>query len=292
MSGRILRLAARGVADLALHPWAQFFTLTAVAMVSLLAGAFLLILSNVDRELARSGGQLQAQVYWKPGANMTAVRGQWEEIPKFPGVRGLTPFTPDQALSALSNAFGEGVDLAGLRGQNPLPATAEIQLATPAEAKETEFVRGMVARLMSLPGVDKVRLNPLQTETVRTWIAVTRRTLWPAIAFLGLVVGLVVGNTVRLSLLDRLDEVEILTLVGARPWYVRLPLLAGGAAQGLCGAGLGLVLLKMAQSGVAEALNFPPLFIRIEFLPWDQAVGLVLAVALVGAAGSYVAVRD
>ncbi len=290
--GLFLRLAARGLRDLTLHPWAQAFTLIAVAMVSLLAGAFLLVLANVDRELARAGGQIQAQIYWRPGANMTQVRGQWEDIRGMEGVRGLQSFTPDQALSALSNALGEGVDFAWLRTQNPLPPTAEIQLATPPEARETDYVKAMVSRLLALPGVDKVRLNPLQTETVRTWIAVSRRVLWPAIGFLALVVGLVVGNTIKLSLLDRRDEVEILHLVGARPWYIRLPLLVGGFAQGLCGASLALVLLKMAQTGVREILNFPPLFIQIGFLPLAQALGLILAVGLVGAVGSYVAVRD
>lgn len=291
MIGQVLRLTGRGLADLARHPVAQFFTLAAVAMVSALAGALLLALVNVDRELARSGGQVQVQAYWRVGSNQTQVRAQWEEISRMPGVTGLATFTPDQALDALSNALGEGGDFSWLRGSNPLPPTAELRLTAPAGQGEAEWVKGLVSRLLALPGVERVRLNPLQTETVRTWIAVSRRVLWPVIGVLGLVVALVVGNTVRLSMLDRRDEVEILRLVGARPWYIRLPLLAGGAAQGLVGGGLALVLLKLAQSGVREALNFPPLFISIVFLPAGHGLGMVLAVGLVGAAGSWMALR-
>jgi hypothetical protein len=113
--------------------------------------------------------------------------------------------------------------------------------------------------------VASVHVNPLQMDLSRSVVDVSRTLLWPAGVFLLLLVALVVGNTVKLSLLARADEVAILRLVGAKTWYIRLPLLAGGVAQGLAGAGMALGLLKVLQHSLADVLDVPPLWIRIVF---------------------------
>jgi cell division transport system permease protein len=115
--------------------------------------------------------------------------------------------------------------------------------------------------------------------------------IWPILGFLALVISLVVHNTIKLSLLTRTDEIEILSLVGASPSYIRWPLLTSGFIQGLTGAGAGLGLLAVAHSLAADALNFPPFLIQIPSLPADQMVMLAAGVTLVAMASSWVAVK-
>jgi cell division transport system permease protein len=288
--GLLLKLLWRGVRDVSLHPLAQLLTLVAVTMISLLAGAILLVFHSVDQELIKNRGQVRFQVFWAGETPEAEVRAQWAELARLDGLAAMDTYTPQQALAELSRTL-EG-DFAWLAGQNPLPYSAYLSFSLPSKDVPEGWAFGLLEKLKDLPGVRKVHFNPLQMELARGWLAVSQAVVWPIVGFLGLVVALVVGNTIRLSLLTRRDEVEILSLVGAKPWFIRLPLLAGGALQGLCGGGIALGLLKLGQHLVREALDVPPLFLRIEFLPWPQAAGLVAAVTLVGVASSFVAGRN
>lgn len=291
MIGQLLRLTLRGLRDMALHPWAQVFTLAAVTLVTLLAGLFLMLVHNVNQELLRNRGQVQFQVYWKASAPEASVEKQWAELRKLDGLTDMDTYTPKRALSDLAGALGDAGDFGWLEGQNPLPYSAVLSFAMSPDRLAEGWSLAILARLKNMDHVDKVHFNPMQMDMAKGWITLTKTVIWPIIGFLALIVALVVSNTIRLSLLTRLDEVEILALVGARPWYIRWPLLTGGAVQGLLGSGLALAGLKLVQGALRDALNFPPLFLRIEFLPWSQAAVLCAVVTLVGVASSFVAVR-
>ncbi len=292
MTGQILRLTLRGLRDLTLHPWAQAFTLAAVTLVTLLAGLFLLLLFNLNQELLKNRGQVHFQVYWKPGAEQALVEKQWDEMRRMEYLKSLDTFSPRRALTDLAGALGEAGDFAWLEGDNPLPYSASVSFALPAERIEDGWSLAILSRLKNMDRVDKVHYNPMQMDLAKGWITLSRTVVWPIIAFLGLVVGLVVSNTIRLNLLTRADEVEILSLVGAKPWYIRWPLLTGGAAHGLSGSLLALAGLKLVQLVLHESLNFPPLFLRIDFLPAGQAAALCAVVTAVGVVSSWVAVRQ
>ena len=291
MLGQLVRLSFRGVRDMALHPWAQLLSLVAVAMVALLAGVFMMLLYNVDQELIRDRGQVQFQVYWKPEFDQQRLEAQWAELKTLSALKEMDVYTPRLALADLAATLGDAGDFGWLEGHNPLPPTASLSFAIPGANQEGWAAR-MLKRLKSMDGVDRVHYNPMQMDLAKGWLAVSRSVVWPLIGFLGLVVALVVGNTIKLSLITRRDEVEILALVGARPWYVRWPLLTGGAVQGLLGAGLALGLLKLLQHQLGDVLNFPPIFLHIGFLPWQYAAGLAGGVVLVCIASSWVAVRS
>lgn len=284
----------RGVRDLGVHPWAQALTLAAVTLVAFLGGLFFLMLHNLDRELASARGSAAFQVYWKPGASQEEIAKQWKELAALPGLADMQTFTPDQALADLVAAMKGSLDtgsLAALKGQTPLPATALLVFDGPA-GNAAAWAKDMVARLSARPGVDRVSYNPLQMDLARSWSGFTRKVAWPLMAFLALVVGLSVGNTVRLSLLGRQNEVEILQLVGAGRWYIQLPLLTGGAVQGLLGSALALAMLKALQVGVADLLAAPPLMLTLRFLPFSDALLLTATVTGVCVLASVVAMRE
>ena len=90
---------------------------------------------------------------------------------------------------------------------------------------------------------------------------------------------------VRLTLSRRRDELEILRLVGASEWYIRLPLAAGAGVTGMAGAGAALVLLKVTQLALVAALDVPPLFLRLAFFPLPYVAAAVLAAGGIAALG-------
>lgn len=287
----LIKLVVQGLMDVRHHPWIQVLTLAAVTLVAFLAGLFLLVLHNLDQELKRSQGEIQFQVYWKPGANMEGVLAQWRELEGLGGLKSMKTFTPEQGLELLAASLGQGDDFAWLRGQSPLPATALMTFAV-TDDDQHAWAREVYLGLEKLPDVEKVSFNPLQLDLARSWAHFSNRVIWPLILFLGLVLALVVGNTIKLAQVHRQHEVEILRLVGAARWYIQLPMLVTGAFLGFVGGGLALLMLKGVQISLRDLLHFPPLWLRLEYLPTQQALLFLGVLTGMGVVSSWVALRE
>lgn len=291
MIGQFFRLTLRGIADMALHPVAQLLTLVAVAMVTLLTGFILLGLHNVNQELLKSRGEVEFQIYWKADLPAEDVVEDWNTIKAMDNLHEFKTFTPDNALTELATTLGETGDFSWLADHNPLPYSGLALFKVPPADQTDGWTTELLTKLKTLPGVDEVHYTPFQADLAQGWRTVSRIVIWPILGFLGLIVSLVVHNTIKLSLLTRMDEVEILSLVGARPGYIRWPLLTGGLLQGLLGSMAGIGLLKLLHSAAADVLNFPPFLIEIQFLPYEQLAVLAAAVTLVATLSSWVAVK-
>lgn len=321
------KLMLRGIADMARHPLPQLLTLITVCMVALLAGTGLLILHNVQQEVLKSQAQARFQIYWSASSNMTAVEGQWADLKRVPGVAEVSTFTPRAAMAELmrglsaatpavpapvrkadnstANATGDNAsapapapspglgpdDFSWLEGEDILPPTALVSFDIPPGEAPEPWMGRMYARLRGMDGVERVTYNATQLNLATGWIALIQQAAWPALGFFALVVGLVVGNTLKLMMMARRDEVEILSLVGARPWYIRAPLFANGAVQGFFGSILSLLCLKVLQAWLKGTLDVPPLFLKVQFLPAWQCFMLVLATTCVAGLAAFLAGR-
>ena len=182
-------------------------------------------------------------------------------------------------------------DFSWLEGADILPPTALVSFDIPPGEAPEPWMGRMYARLRGMPGVEKVSYNATQLNLATGWIALIEHAAWPALGFFALVVGLVVGNTLKLMMLARRDEVEILSLVGAQPWFIRAPLFANGVVQGFFGSVLSLVCLKFLQAWLKSVLDVPPLFLKVQFLPPWQCAALVLATTSVAGLAAFLAAR-
>ncbi|TVM35839.1 cell division protein FtsX [Oceanidesulfovibrio marinus] len=294
----VLRRLLQGVKDLRINLWAQLLTLAAVTLIAFLGGLFLLLLHNFNAELMRVRGDVLFQVYWEPGHNLSEIKKQWEGFASLPNLMDVQTYTPSEAIDALSKSLDNDLHLDWKQSESPLPATALLSFAPPSaregkngEAETIVWTKEMLDYLQALPGVQSVRYNPMRTELSGAWSKLSRNLLWPLVGFLLIVLALVVGNTIKLSQLFRRDEIEILRIVGAREWYINLPLIAGGTAQGFLGAVLALGMLKIVQISLENVLNFPPYFFRLAFLPFSQVLLLAGVLTGVGMLASFVAVK-
>lgn len=299
MTRIILRLVVQGLRDLGLNPWAQMLTLAAVSLVAFLAGLFLMALVTLNHQLGTVRGETVFQVYWRPGTDMAIIKEQWEGIKHVPGYVKIKTYTPDEALRSLGTRIGRpqrgpgslGAAFPALGETSPLPPTALVTFL-PDEERFDAWIAEVTDYLQKLPGVERVAATPLRDELGHAWRKISQYVMWPSMAFLCLVLALVVGNTIRLSLVSRSQEIEILRLVGAFTWYIRLPLLVGGAAQGFFGGCFALTLLHFVHTHIKDVLNFPPLLMEIRFLPPELAALLVLVPTAMGILGSWTAVSE
>lgn len=290
MIDRIARLAVKGVKELAVNPTALALTLSALVTTTFLCGLLLLAITNLDREFTQARAEFLYQVYFKPRADKPTIDAALDRIKALPEYRDLTFFSADQAFGLLQKSLGREVDLTPFKDPNPLSAAALVAL-TPAESDKDAWSAKVRLFIASLPGVESVTASPVQEDMAKAWSNYSRKLVWPLMVLLSLLPALVVGNTVRLAQAARRDEVEILHLVGARTWYIVLPLVAGGVVLGSAGVVGALFLLKIVQLLLKDALNFAPLFIRLEFPAFRSVAALfgltILAAATASALGAW-----
>ena len=287
----VAKLVIQGVTDIRHHPWIQLLTLAAVTLVAFLGGLFLLVLHNLDQELQRAQGDIQFQVYWQPGTDLVTVRSQWDALQSMDHLSEIRTFEAEQAFELLMERLGGSGDFTWLHGHNPLPSTALLTFSVRDDEQQT-WARATYLKLASLEGVEKVSFNPLQLDLASGWTRFSNQVIWPLILFLGLVLSLVVGNTIKLSQLHRQNEVDILRLVGAAKWYIQLPMLVSGGLLGLLGGSLALLMLKAVQVSLRDLLHFPPLWLRLDYLPVSQTLAFLTVLVVMGVLSSWVALRE
>ncbi len=283
------RALARAFRQIAADPGLHAMAALALGLTCFIAGAFALFLSNLDGHLRRHQGHAQFQIYWKPGHDMAQVRAQWDAIRAEPGVDGLVCFTPEQAMENLKRNLGEGVDLGWLGGINPLPPTATASLRV--ESADMRPARLFLDRVKAMPGVDKVRINPLQLDMATALRALSLKALLPLSLSLCLAIAVLAYLAARLCLEGRRNEVEILRLVGAREWFVRLPWAVSASLTGVAGAAAGLGALYAAQQAARESFYEAPLWIRLTPLSIEETAAMLFMALVMSALGGWLAAR-
>ncbi len=286
----ILRLCRQGLSELRLNICRQIMTLMAVSLIVFLGAMFMLLLHNIEVQLYKKKGNISFEIYWDNSLNLSEIKKQWQEIQTFASVSSLTTYTPDKALEALGKTLQSSVGLDWFRSSNPLPPTAIVTInLNPGETGK--IIQEFKSRFQSLKGVEKVHFNKIHAQNTSSWIATLHRLVWPFIIVLALIIGLVIGNTFKLSQLDRKEEIEVLELIGASRWYIQFPLLFGAGLQAALSSFLALLLLKLTQVILSNLLNVPPIWIEIEFLTFDQIACLVGLLTFVAILSSWLAVR-
>ncbi|SHI01547.1 permease-like cell division protein FtsX [Ferrimonas marina] len=176
---------------------------------------------------------------------------------------------------------------------NPLPAV--IRVLPSARHSGAEAARSLRDRLAGEPEVALARLDLDWLQRLEALTA-TGRQAGAALGLLLLVaVVLITANTIRLSIMQRSDEIRVMKLVGATEGFIRRPFLYGGLWLGLLSALLALVLvnamLVWLDGAMAQLLSLYRSQFRLDGLSAQQGSGLMLGACLLGWLGAYLSVR-
>jgi cell division transport system permease protein len=199
-------------------------------------------------------------------------------------------FVPrEQALKELQAAEGMADVVASL-GRNPLPDGYVLRprLADPAS------LEALVGDLKKLPGVAHVQVDSAWARRLAALSDVAR--LGTGLLALLFALGLVAitFNTIRLQILTQRAEIEISKLIGATDAFIRRPFFYLGGLQGLAGGLVALIIvwggLAALNTGVADlAASYGSAF-RLGFLPWGDALAVLLFATVLGWFGAYLSV--
>ena len=235
---------------MAQHPIATGMTVAVIA-VALALPLFLNVLLQNTRTVTGHWNQaFELSVYLTKKAGAERAAALAKQLKARPDVAEVRLITADQAFADFRETSGFGKALDALDA-NPLP---NVLIVTPTLAASTaEGTTILKTSIESQPDVEVVQLDTEWVQRLNAMLEVLRRVIWLTGSLLGLSVVLVVGNTIRLDILNRRAEIEVMKLVGATDGFARRPFLYSGIWYGL-GGGLGAVALV---AGAVAALARP-----------------------------------
>jgi cell division transport system permease protein len=237
---------------MAQHPVATAMTVAVIA-VALALPLFLAVLLQNTRTVTGHWNQaFELSVYLTKKASAERAAALAKQLKARPDVAEVRLITADQALADFRETSGFGKALDALDA-NPLP---NVLIVTPTlAASTTEGTTVLKTSIESQPDVETVQLDTEWVQRLNAMLEVLRRVVWLTGSLLGLSVILVVGNTIRLDILNRRSEIEVMKLVGATDGFARRPFLYSGIWYGL-GGGVGAVaLVAAAVAALARPLD-------------------------------------
>jgi cell division transport system permease protein len=268
-----------------------FVTFAAVLVVSVslfLFGGFFLLRGAIARTADLYTGQVRVTVFLAPDVSTEQRDSLQRDLLAMPEVRSVQYENKQQAYATFKRLFASQPDIVRNTTPDALPESFRIQLQDP---RKFEVIRD---RLEGRPGIGTIRD---ERETVNALFSVTG-TLRKAALVIAIVVGIaamvLIATTIRMAIYSRRKEIEIMKLVGATNWFIRVPFMMEGVVEGLIGATVAALLLIPARPLLS---SFGPQF--IESLKFQvsytdilvQGLGLLLAGVVVGGVGSLFGLR-
>lgn len=208
-------------------------------------------------------------------------------------VAGVRYISKEQALGEFRAQFPSDSHLLEGLGENPLPASF---IVTPATGYQSpDAVSRWAERARTMAGVAKVDYNQEWIDALAGLIRYIELTAIGVGMILSAAAVTIIGNTIRLALFARREEIEILRLIGATRAFIRIPYFLEGAVLGACGSALALGILKLGfelfRQQISSTGRFQGIENMVSFFPLSICVAFVAVGMGLGVAGSVVSLR-
>jgi cell division transport system permease protein len=233
--------------QLARRPLGSALTVAVMGLALALPLAFYLLLTNLQHLATALGDSQSVSVFLKSGVATDSADRLAARLRGRADVAGITVRTPQQGLAELAAMQGFGDAIQSLP-DNPLPF---VLLVEPRAGADRAQVEAMVAAVRALPDVDLVQDNGQWRARLDALVALGRRVMLLLAVLLGAAAVLVIGNTVRLDLRSRGDEIAVQRLIGASAAFVRRPYLYEGAWYGLAAGVVAILLVLLLEAVLA-----------------------------------------
>lgn len=270
--------------------------LLAVAIIAsalFVLGAFLLAAANIQKAVAGWGESLEVTIFLTDEALDDDVAALKKEINQCTLVEGVVYISKEEAGQRFREYFP------GLRGveadleRNPLPASLEVRLKGDTGPEDMDQLEGYAEQWATSPAVDELQLDTRWLERVSAMATVVRLVGSLFGAIISLAAALTTAAVIRLALMGRRDEIEIMRIVGATPAFIKGPHLFEGMVLGLLGSLCSLALLSVVWQWFLHYLEETSAvllgFLAVDFLSLSMTVCLILTGLLLGLAGSTLA---
>ena len=274
-------------------------TLTVAAIITsaislLIFGLTLLIQDGFDNLLQRWEGGVEMIVFVTNGTDEGAVNFIAENLDGQIGI-SIDSYAYCDVTCALDDAdrvLAGDPTTRDLIDETNVPTQFRV---VPSEGTNVDFLRGLKQSYLELPGVFNVTLAEEQLDLIsrlQGFVSTYTTGLWIALMFAS---GLLIWNTIRTAMFARRREIEVMKLVGATDWFIRIPFMLEGLIQGLLGALSAVGIMQFINWRWTQGVqDFPEnsgmtALVVVDGYQWTVALYVVLFGAIVGTIGSGIA---
>jgi cell division transport system permease protein len=296
-AGPVTRWALRHVATsvgalgrLVRQPFASLMTILVIAVTLALPAAMHLLIKNAQSLSGNWDNALDFSLYLQAGTSSDDATRLAELIRQRADVQQVTLISSDEALREFKAQSGFGPALDQL-SENPLPHTIVVR---PAASNTEQSLTLMHEELQNLPETDFVQADTEWVQRFHAILDMLQRAIAIGAALLGAAIVVIIGNTIRLDIQNRREEIEVTKLIGASNGFVRRPFLYSGLWYGLGGGLLALALVAYGMFALREPVGrlaglYNSSFGMLSLSISESFLTLGTGVAL-GLAGSWLAV--
>ncbi|MCH9769799.1 MAG: permease-like cell division protein FtsX [Gammaproteobacteria bacterium] len=223
-------------------PFATLMTLAVIGIAMALPSSLYVFLKNVQNLEPVLKGRPTISLYLNANTNPLRQRMLISQLKNNPAVQRVRYISPQEGLDQFKKITHFEAALSALN-HNPLPG---VIIVTPSEKIITPVALVSLAKQLStLNTVSSTQVDMAWVKRLYYILTLSRRITY-AIAFLfGCGVILIVGNTIRLSMQKHREEISILKLIGAKPAFIRRPLLYRGLFYGVLGGYIAWILISL-----------------------------------------------
>ena len=268
---------------------ASLFSITAILLV---LGFFFIIVININNIAAGVKDEFDyVQVYLEDTAENNYIMSQLQTLPE---VDTITFVTKEEALENWKAKWGNDADLLErlkAKNVNPLPNSIVVKLANIEQAQD------VVQAAKAMAGVERVNYAQEAVNKLLKITNVIQTVALILIFFLLIVSVVVVSNTVKLTVLNRSNEIVIMKYVGATNWFTRGPFLLEGMIIGIVSALISAAIIAGIYGYVVKSFGLDfMLFMSVGFVPEGFLINNLIVVFLamgasIGACGSIISMR-
>jgi cell division transport system permease protein len=231
------------------HSLATLMTTLVIGIALALPACLHLHVTNAQRAVGGWNRTVSMSVYLKQPTSVDEARRIAERMRQRRDIAEVELVTAEEGLKAFRADSGFGAAIDALN-ENPLPHSLMLR---PAEGYATaSHLAELAADLRKLPSVEVVQLDTAWVERLEAILYAIRRGILLASGLLALGILVIVGNTIRLDIQNRRDEIEITKLVGGSDAFVRRPFLYSGVWYGIGGGIVAWVITAIALAALRD----------------------------------------
>ena len=273
--------------------WTHVLTSGTMAMTLFIFGSFMLLETNLQSLLKGWGDQIQLNAYLEPGLGGGETESLLNRVRALPEVLRVRHITQEQAWRDFHAALGAQANVLDGLPADVLPSSLEITVqpafrdAPAVERLATRLKQEKEISLVEYPRdwIDRLSLLVLAVEWMK----------WLVAGALFVITFFIVGSTVKLAILARQDEIEIMQLVGSSRTMIQAPFVLEGMVQGLVGGALAVAGLwgafEMARQKVSLSGGLWGTPNQWQFLDLNGIALILLLGWFLGSAGSLFSLR-
>ena len=270
-------------------PTTTIMTVAVIGITLSLPGGFYLFLKNIDAIAGDFRSSSQIGLYLDLDIGEKQARALEKQIAKMENVTSTRFISRELSLEEFrqNSGFGNSIDTLS---SNPLPHTIIVE---PDEA-DTFTVRNLLNSLQAMPEVEIAKLDTEWLERLYTIIEIAKRSVIIITILFAFAVLLIIGNTIRLDIQNRYQEIIVTKLIGATDAFIRRPFLYGGVWYGLLGGIISWLIVEIGYLAIAGPLERLNLLYQSDMelitFSFHDFIILITSSTLLGLAGSWIAV--